>query len=31
MGESLKAEIFDDNDQIERRAGRPVVYLDQNK
>lgn len=29
--EELEAEVFDSADLVERRAGRPVVYLDQNK
>lgn len=30
-GDDLTVEVFDDDDQRERIAGRPVVYLDQNK
>jgi hypothetical protein len=29
--EELEVEVFDDDDQLARRAGRPVIYLDQNK
>lgn len=30
-GDELVVEAFDGDDQIKRRAGRPVAYLDQNK
>jgi hypothetical protein len=30
-GDPLVVEVFDGGDQSQRRAGRPVVYLDQNK
>lgn len=30
-GEELEAEVYADDDQLLRRAGRPVIYLDQNK
>jgi hypothetical protein len=29
--ENLEVEVFDDDDQLRRRAGRCVIYLDQNK
>lgn len=30
-GDVLEVEVYDQDDQVARRAGRPVVYLDQNK
>lgn len=30
-GEKLEVEVFADDDQLQRRSGRPIVYLDQNK
>jgi hypothetical protein len=30
-GDTFELEVYDGGDELERRAGRPVVYLDQNK